>query len=92
VSGQLCDPAALPLGKEPLNPLERRLNGPQACCTYGEKENLFLHQESKSGCHSQYSHCTDYEQLEVDKHTNLISKPQNSFRHQILLKERKEIE
>jgi len=52
---------------------------------YGEKENLFLHQESKSGYHSQYSHDTDYEP-EVDKLQNSISKPQNSFRHQILIK------
>jgi len=84
MSGQLCDPAALPLIKEPMNLLNRRLNGPQTCSMYGEKENLFLHQESKSGYQSQYSHDTDYE-LEVDKHPNLISKPQN-FRHHILIK------
>jgi hypothetical protein len=53
----------------------------------GFYENLFLLQQSKSGYHNQYSHYTAYEQLEVDKYPNSISKPQNSFRHQILLKE-----
>jgi hypothetical protein len=40
VSGQLHPPAALPPGKEPLVPLDRRLGGPQSRSTCdGEEKN-----------------------------------------------------
>jgi hypothetical protein len=38
VSGQLYDPAALPPGKEPLLPLDRRLDGPQSRSGRGGEE------------------------------------------------------
>jgi hypothetical protein len=40
VSGQLHAPAALPAGKEPLVPLDRKLGGPQSRSGRGgEEEN-----------------------------------------------------
>jgi hypothetical protein len=40
VSGQLHSPAALPTGKEPWYPLDRRLGGPQSRSEHGgEKKN-----------------------------------------------------
>jgi hypothetical protein len=40
VSGQLHDPAALPPGKKPLYPLDKRLGGPQSRSGRGgEKKN-----------------------------------------------------
>jgi len=38
VSGQLHDLAALPRGKDPDNPLERRLGGPQRQSGCGDEE------------------------------------------------------
>jgi hypothetical protein len=38
VNGQLHAPAALPQGKEPLVPLDRRLAGPQSCFGRGGEE------------------------------------------------------
>jgi hypothetical protein len=38
VSGQLHAPAALPPGKEPWYPLDRRLGGPQSCSGHGGEE------------------------------------------------------
>jgi hypothetical protein len=39
VSGQLHDPAALPHGKSPWYPLDRRLSGPQSRSGRGGEEN-----------------------------------------------------
>jgi hypothetical protein len=40
VSGQLHNPAALPPGKEPLYPLERRLRGHQSRSGHGGEEKI----------------------------------------------------
>jgi hypothetical protein len=41
VSGQLHTPAALPQGKSPWYPLDRRLDGPQSQSGHSVEDNIF---------------------------------------------------
>jgi hypothetical protein len=48
VSGQLHDPAALPPEKEPRQPLDRKLDGPQSQSGRREGENSWYYRDSNS--------------------------------------------
>jgi len=63
MSGQLHDLATLPLGKEPLAPINRRLDEPQNPCGHGGEEkkipSLLLPGIKSQSPHPQSSHYAD---------------------------------
>jgi hypothetical protein len=60
LNGQFCDPAALPRGKEPRYPMDRRLGGPQSRSGRSEEKNDLLcllgYDIGAYKCHSKYDY------------------------------------